>query len=378
MRIAYLLTFIILSLGSGTSQGQDDEFSFDSEDFSKSSWMVDGFLQANLDYLALNSESPFYRLAFLDKKDDKHRFPGGAELQLGLSYQQHSLTSYWLGKLEQSYNGYDWESNPLLYEGRVAWQVNPNMFVTAGKILPRWGKGYAWNPTNFVGRLKNPSDPDLSLEGHWAGQLDFVKSFQGALKNIALTALVLPVSEAINIGFGEYDHVNVAGKLYLLFHDTDIDFMALSSGSKSARYGFTVSRNLTANFEIHGEAALFSDHKKILVKDDGTILNTTSDVQSYLAGIRYLSSTNTTYVVEYYFNGQGYSRKESEEMFGHLAALDDRQLATIATNLAGYQIPNYMKNYFYLKASQKEPFGWLYLTPSLYPNYANFWLSSYC
>ena len=30
-----------------------------------------------------------------------------------------------------------------------------------------------------------------------------------------------------------------------------------------------------------------------------------------------------------------------------------------------YQKPNFMRNYLYLRASQKEPFGWLYVTPGI-------------
>ncbi len=357
---------VILFLPVGPAQAQDDEFSFDFAEFSKSPWTLDGFVQGNLDHLALNQESPFYRLAYVDKKNESHRQLGGAELQMGLNFQKGSFTAYGLGKLEQVHNGLDWQSNALLYEGRAAWQINANAFVTAGKVLPRWGKGYAWNPTNFVGRLKNPSDPDLSLEGRWLGQADFVKSFGGALRNAAFTAVALPVSEHINEDFGQSDHFNLAGKLYLLWHDTDIDVMTLLSGSKSARYGLTLSRNLTANFEIHGEAALVQDHTKTVIQDDGTTVTTTSDAHNYLAGIRYLASTNTTYILEYYYNGQGYAKGEAEDLFDQLDNLDDQQLTEIASSLAGYQAPNFMHNYLYLKATQKEPFGWLYLTPSLY------------
>ena len=362
------ILLLVLSLHSSFSQAlaQDDDFSFDFEEFSKSPWILDGFLQGSLDYLDLNQNSPFYRLAYLDKGNDSHRYLGGVEMQLGLTYQQGPLKAYGLGRLEQAYNGFDWESNALLYEGNVSWNLNDNTFLTAGKVLPRWGKGYAWNPTNFVGRQKNPADPDLSLEGHWIGQFDYVKSFEGALKNASLTAIVLPVSEDLNDQFGRTDHWNVAAKLYLLFHNTDIDLMALSSGSKTSRFGLTLSRNLTPNFEIHGEAALFKDDAKTTIENDGTVTNTTADTRSYLAGLRYLTASNTTYILEYYYNGQGYSAEEAEGLFDHLHSLDDQQLASVASSLAGYQVPNFMNHYLYLKATQKEPFGWLYISPSVY------------
>ena len=357
---------VAFSLVVGPTQAQDEEFSFDFQEFSKSPWTLDGFLQGNLDYLALNRNSPFYRLAFLEEEKNSHLIQGGAELQMGLTFQEGPITFFGLGNLEQEYNGTGWDSSALLFEGRVSWKINPNVFVAGGKSLSRWGTGYAWNPTNFVGRDKNPSDPDLALEGYWLGQVDFVKSFDGHLRNMAFTGIVLPVTDDVNSGFGTSDQVNAAAKLYLLFHNTDIDLMALSSGSKSPRYGLTLSRNLSANFEIHGEAALFRDYSRAIVDKDGAVTTRIDDVRSYLAGIRYLAPTNTTFIFEYYHNGQGYTAAEAGDLFAHITDLDEQQLASIRPLLAGYQVPNFLRNYLYLTASQKEPFGWLYLTPSLF------------
>ena len=235
-----------------------------------------------------------------------------------------------------------------------------------GKQQLSMGTGYAWNPTNFVGRLKNPADPDLPLEGYWMGSADLVRSFSGPLKTMALTGVLLPVSEDINSAFGSDDHVNVAGKLYLLLYSTDIDLMALSAGSRTPRYGLTVSRNITANFEVHGEAALVSDAEKKVVDADGTVTSSTNDAMSLLAGIRYLTSMNTTWIAEYYHNGGGYTRAEVEDLFRFIDGTDDSLLRTSRPDLSGYQAPFFMRNYFYLRASQKEPFGWLYVTPALF------------
>jgi len=363
-----IVGWIVLGLMFGLSsvQAQDDEFSFDLSEFSKSPWSVEGYLQGNLDYLALNPDSPFYRLAYLNREDETERYLGGVEMQLGGSYQWGALTAVGLGKVEVAHDDLDWRSKALLYEGNLAWQMNSNAYLTVGKVLPRWGKGYAWNPTNFVGRPKNPSDPDLSLEGYWVGQFEVVKSFGGALKNAAFTAIALPVSADLNDTFGPTDHLNAAAKLYLLLYDTDIDLMVLSAGSQSQRYGLTLSRNVTPNFEMHGEMARFRDYRRVVLDAGGGVVAVTDDAMSYLAGIRYLSATNTTYIFEYYHNGQGYTEVEAADMYHSLESMSDSDLAGVARSLTGYQVPNFMTNYLYLKASQKEPFGWLYLTPSLY------------
>ncbi len=350
----------------GSTAPRAGEYSFDVGEFKKSPWSLDGYVQGDLSYTNLNRDAALYRLSFLGKDEDDVRLQGGLEVQAALTYQQGPFKAYALGMAKEEYDGEEWDEDLLLYEGNLSLQAGPNAYLTLGKTLLRWGKGYAWNPTNFVGREKNPSDPDLSLEGAWMGLADLVKSFSGPLKTLALTAVVLPVSDDINSDFGREDHINAAGKLYLLLLDTDIDFMALSEGSRPAGYGATASRNITSNFEIHGEVALTRDYEKRVIDAEGAVTTETDDAWNWLAGTRYLAPTDTTFIVEYYHNGKGYSEGEVNDFFDFVAAASDPRLAAARPDLSGYQLPNFMENYLYLKASQKEPFGWLYVTPALF------------
>jgi len=97
---------------------------------------------------------------------------------------------------------------------------------------------------------------------------DYTKSFNGPLQTATFTPVLVPVYEDINEDFGKINHVNFAGKLYLLFYDTDIDFMFLTEGSKTSRFGVDFSRNITTNFEIHGEFAFINNFEKIFVDSD--------------------------------------------------------------------------------------------------------------
>jgi len=345
------------------------EFSFDLSEFEKSPWSFHGYVQGDLSYSWLNRDAALYRLELPGANRDRYRLGGGMEIQAGLAYQQGPFKAFALGSTEGWYDGEDWSGDLLLYEGNLSVQAGPNAYFTLGKTLLRWGKGYAWNPTNFAGRAKNPSDPDLSLEGYWMGIADIVKSFPGPLRTLALTGVILPVSGSMNSAFGDEAHVNVTGKLYLLLYDTDIDFMALSEGSRSARYGLTASRNITSSFEIHGEMALVTDSEKNVLDPEGEVTIETNDAWNYLAGIRYLAPTQTTVIAEFYHNGQGYTEDEVARYFDFLSVAEDTQFNAVRPGLSGYQQPNFMRNYLYLKASQKEPFGWLYVTPALFTIY---------
>jgi len=366
--------FVLLLMTGLSVQAQDmeissglEEFSFDIGEFEKSPWSLHGYTQGDPSYSRLNRDAASYRLSF--PGSERYRLQGGIEIQAGLTYQQGPFKAYALGRAEERYDGEEWDDDFLLYEGTFSLRAGPNAYFTLGKTLLRWGKGYAWNPTNFAGRDRNPSDPDLSLEGYWMGFTDIVKSFSGPLRTLSLAGVILPVSSDMNTAFGDEDNVNIGGKLYLLLYDTDIDFMALSEGSRSARYGLTASRNVTSSFEIHGELALIADSRKNVLGPGGAVTTETNDAWNCLAGIRYLAPTETTIIVEFYRHGQGYTKEEADKYFDFVQAAEATQFTAAGHALSGYQQPNFMKNYLYLKASQKEPFGWLYVTPALFTIY---------
>ena len=344
----------------------DEEFSFDVSEFEKSPVQFGGYLQFDASYVRFRKDSALYRLNFFDKDPDSDRTSGGVEVQPQVSWQEGSLKAFLLANLSEDYGDGEWEDEFTLMEGNLSWQIDPKVYVSVGKNLVRWGKGYAWNPVNFVGRDKNPSDPDLALEGYWMGLGDVVFSFPGSLRTLAVTAVAFPVDDGVNEDFGGKDDLNWAGKVYLLLYDTDIDFMALSEGSRTARFGVDMSRNITSNFEIHGEWAQVDDFVKPIIASDGSRSSEQFDAESYLLGIRYLTATDTTFIVEYYHNGQGYTEAEAGDFYDFIdAETNPAVLETLRDTSRSYQRPNYMLNYIYLRASQKEPFGVLYLTPAV-------------
>jgi len=170
------------------------------------------------------------------------------------------------------------------------------------------------------------------------------------------------------------DKVSLAGKLYLLFYDMDIDVMFLSGGSKTARYGVDFSRNITTNFERHGEFAVIEDYRKRFIDSDGNLFEKEFDAESYLAGIRYLTERETTYILEYYRNEAGFTTDEMRDYFSFINAAYDSYFASgsdmlikkgLSITEENYGRMNPAREYLYLRISQKEPFDILYFTPSL-------------
>jgi hypothetical protein len=238
----------------------------------------------------------------------------------------------------------------------------------------KWGKGYAWNPVSFIDRPKNPEDPEEALEGSTVFTSDYTRTFAGPLKALTLNTALVPVYRHVNAKYGELGNVDFASKLYLLLYDTDIDFMVATGSSRTTRYGFDFSRNLTTNFEVHGEFAVVNNFKLSAINRNPPSATTESEALSYLLGLRYLTEQETTFILEYYRNGMGFSRNQFKNFYSFVDRSYDAFVNTgnasglrQANQLAEgpYGRPNPGRNYLYLRVSQKEPFDVLYLTPAL-------------
>jgi len=237
----------------------------------------------------------------------------------------------------------------------------------------KWGKGYAWNPVSVVDRPKDPNNPEDALEGFAGAELDLVKSFSGSLQTVALTTVFIPVTKEYNDDFGDTGD-NFAAKLYLLYRDTDIDLIWFEGDSRSGKYGIDFSKNMATNFEIHAELVHTPEQKKKILLDDGTVDTIDVADTSYLMGLRYLSESDITTILEFYHNDDGYSEDEMDRFFrfvtrandefessGNTTALEKAQDLTEGA----YGKPQTGKDYLYIKTTLKEPFGLLYTAPGL-------------
>ena len=358
-----ILLFAVATLAAAAGHAED--YGFDVSEFEKKSFELGGYAEAKAEYLALEEDSAGYAINFFDDDpgEDTDRYT--ATLELNGTYRRDPVRFDFLAHAEGVDDFRDTEAEARLYEGLLTWRPATGLAAELGKKAVKWGKGYAWNPVAFLERPKDPNDPDLSREGFVIAGADLIKSFAGPLKTVAFTPLVLPVSSSLNDDFGQPNHRNPAAKLYLLYRDTDIDFLYLDEGSRSRRFGFDFARNLATNLEIHGEWARIVDFQRKRLGPGDTLVTEEEDVTSYLLGLRYLSARETTYILEYYHNGTGYRRRELERFYDRVltaaATGDTALLATLAAAAEEtYLRPNPGRRYLYLRISQKEPFGLVY------------------
>jgi hypothetical protein len=363
----FLLAALACAFVAGQAAAQKDEYKFDVGEFEKKPYEFGGFLQGSAERQWLDQGAALYPLQFQGVTGDTNDRTG-AVAELSGTLRKDALRAFFLAHGEYLNDARASGGEAKFYEAYLAWQASTSLAFEAGKKTQRWGKGYAWSPVAFLERPKDPEDPELAREGFVTAAGSYVRSGDGALQNISFTALVVPTTSDLNADFGAPEHVNPAAKLTLLYRDTDIDFLWLGEGSRSARFGFDVSRNFGTNLEVHGEWARILDFAQPVLTAAGTLqLAPPRDATSYLIGARYLTERETTWIVEYYRNGTGYSEAQAQAFYAAAhAGADLGALTPVVRSAAqaGYARPNAMQRYLYVRASQKEPFGILYFTPS--------------
>ena len=356
-----------------TNGQADDDFTFELKEMEKKPLEWGGYLELKFEHLDINQGGALTTLNFPDNPPTTiERF--SPSLQIDGSYMTGITSCNWLLKAGGRQDNFGWEDFADIYEAYGRVKPNENSTIDLGKQAYKWGKGYAWNPVGFINRPKDPNDPREPLEGYITAELDLIKSFAGipTLDNMALTTVLLPVYAGINDEFGAENNGNLAVKLYFLYRDTDIDLLFYTGNSRSTRFGTDFSRNITSNFEIHGEAAYILDAQTLLLLEDGTTTLKREDTFSGLLGLRYLTDNDLTTILEYYHNGGGYSEDERTLFYQRVDRLqsgldlaDDFFQKTRELSLRGYGRPFAGRNYLYARFIQKEPFDILYFSPAL-------------
>ena len=337
-------------------------------------YSLGGFLEFQPTLLGIDADSAVSRARFFKNPQgtffDQYNF----RLRLAGSYKKDRFSMFFKTDTRVRNDFHGWDEDTKLFEAYASAKPNENWIFEAGKKVMKWGKGYAWNPASFIAPPKNPEDPEEALEGTAVGTVDYIRSFDGPLKTLTLTGALVPVYKYINAKFGELGRTNFASKLYLLLYDTDLDFMVLTGQSRTTRYGLDFSKNITTNWEVHGELGVINNLKTTAINAQGQTITREADAVGYLLGMRYLTEQDTTYIFEYYRNGQGFTRREIKDFIrfvdnsydAFVSTGNDSGLVRAKKLLDGpYGMPNPGRHYLYFRASQKEPFDILYLTPAV-------------
>ncbi len=348
-----LPVIVILWVFPGSVSAQNDDlYTFDAGDFSKKTWEWQGELKTTITSRSLNSDSVLYPIKFTSDEPDQ-----AIDLNFQLSFESRwdwdwsRLFVSVEGNIQRSDLDDADDESSMLREGY--WQfsgLDPHS-IEIGKRLLRWGKGYAFNPVAFLERSKNPEDPEASREGLWVFQGVWIPGEVLFFDNSSLSLVYLPIRDDFNDDYAasviEGDEWGL--KLYVLAGTTDMDlYLVKRHDSTEMDWGFDFASNITSNFEAHGEYA--------------RIISEGSEEQKILVGTRYLTENDITWILEGYHDSSGLTKEDSQALLESVRAGS----ITAAGKLMSISRQGKMlnRNYAYIKASIKEPFNWLYVTPS--------------
>jgi len=352
--------------------GAEESYTFDPAETENKPYHVGGYIEFKPILYGLDHDSAFYKMRFFNDPRGQNLLEANGRIQLEGSYEKSIFRVYAKTNtdLKSSYSGESERST--FYEAYVSLKPSNNLKFDLGKKTLKWGKGYAWSPVAFVDKPKDPDEPDQAMEGYIMATADYIKSFEGPLKTFSFTPVILPVYDHVN-DFGNNNKLNIAGRFYFLLYDTDIDLMFLTGGSKSDRYGIDFSRNISTNFEMHGEMAYVRNYSKNALDINGKPFLVEGSAVSYVIGIRHLTTFDLTTIIEYYHNGMGFSGNDMKNYYAYITrgyntfqTTGDATLLGKAQQMAegSYGRSSAMENYLYVRFSQKEPFDILYFTPS--------------
>ncbi len=293
-----------------------DDYSFDFDKIEVKSYEYSGYVKSELKYQMINENSPLY--SNQDSIKANHN-----EISFDFDYfkDMYRVESSFVG----IYDNIDSHENSefVVNELFLKIKANDNFSFNFGKKSLKWGKGYFFNPIAFLDRPKDPTQPENAKEGFVMADVRYNKSYVGNLKNMMVNFIYMPTGEDLNSDYHSQNSHNYALKLYLLYFDTDLEFIYLHSNADEDKIGFDFSKNLQTNFEIHGEFA----------KEE-------NGYHSYLLGLKYLTTTDLTITSEYFYQSNGLNENE-------MLLLPKTQ-------------PFSAQKYFINKFLQKEPYDILY------------------
>lgn len=201
-------------------------------------------------------------------------------------------------------------------------------FISVGKQRIKWGNGMFWNPVDTFNPRQDMQNFEKITEGKVCYHANFILD-----NSFACTLVVVPdaTSKAFsydNFIFSDRGDTLIATRIEALFRDTELFFHFSKKEKEEPRYGVSFS-SVIADVQFFGEAVYWRGESERLYPSlfsprqtqyDPIGMSSFSVPASYrfenrkgtfyklLLGFQYTFPDDTTMVIEYFYNGDGYEQ----------------------------------------------------------------------
>jgi hypothetical protein len=230
----------------------------------------------------------------------------------------------------------------------------PELSLLAGKKRIIWGPGMAFNPTDLMNPLKDPTDPTFQRAGAYLARVEL------PLERYTFSLLASPQVLAQQGGIpyrmlkdANGYHFLVAARVYALVADTDVNVIAMYTNlyndqlEHTPRVGLTFSRVFFDALELHFEGLGQTGSSRIFVEPEcvtdrlaamgcvatGTpiagqpLLEDDGVVARLLVGARYQFADDSMASVEYLFQSDGYTPAQFQDLVSGLTLASEARKA---------------------------------------------------
>jgi hypothetical protein len=374
--IQYWLLIISIAFAANKSLAADStsttDYSFDTSGLSVKPFDASASVEFYPSLVYYNKNSPLYLFKFgptNQSTSDVYNLKTQAYLQ----YQRKAFLAFISGSLYGTYLRQDdsLSCNGKIFEGYLKYTPDASLSFLLGKRLFQWGKGYAFNPVSFAGGMKDINDIDATLEGYWNISFEYVKSLDLPVSSIALNVALLPVYAIVNQNYLPDSSIAGLAQLYMLVKNTDIDLYFFADNRQDIKTGFDLSRNVTPDWEVHGEWAYVNNSSSTVFSNESTMVHLSHPANNLVVGTRYLAPFNTTFILEYLHIGSGYTQDEMHSYWKSVnsatASANPQRIQSVLQATSNYFNSQFITtDYVFLKASHPDPFNFVYFTPSIY------------
>ncbi|MBN2439916.1 MAG: hypothetical protein JXJ04_01165 [Spirochaetales bacterium] len=237
--------------------------------------------------------------------------------------------------------------NVELLRATVSFYATDTIVFNLGRQQMHTGYGYGWNPIDFANPLKDPYEPDAELKG-----VDAVKMTL-ALGNIASLSLSGIYNGSDSPNGINFENIMVLSENTLYFPGVEIMVNGLYEyDEKQGEDTTPMAVGIGSKFDLfdigfYGEGAARFGSRNYYYDSTLTRHIKTETLFSALAGLEYVFPNELMLILEYFYNGEGFSAKEKDNF---------KQSVESAIEMFGYPgseqimmiIPGYINNHYIL------------------------------